>query len=482
MKSSSHRILSLCCLLIPILLLFPQVIYSNVSSDISTVIDVNPDFEILERATLGFGNSALVNTHVIKLDLSPFNNQNKLPDSNSIVVGQSFKLTLPGEMLPNIFHVESIEEYVPDVLTYRGHIRSNFIDPTTKPIVKPVWRKLEKDSWFSFSVNKSELLGKISFNGYVYVLQRANRNSDSYIVSKIDPARIPRDPDFNDGIITDSSFSNIANLPRLEKTLTQQASRASSDDGSRNIRVHFLFTNDVDSPNLRASQIISEFRHVLSDSGISLPFRYITYAGLRYIGRNTTVYGCARTDILRDMENRHNVFQNIDSWLNANDADIAFLIYRGLNTATNDPNFCRTGGVAIIPGGSTNDLAINSPFGVSADNYAIADLTAVHEIGHIFGGRHPSDNRTPITMKGFIPTSGAWQTIMGGYDSGNCIFNPNLPPQSQQCVRICQFSNPVQTHNGVTIGDALIHNMREWINSPTLPKLLNPEEHLALRL
>ncbi|HHL32554.1 MAG TPA: hypothetical protein ENJ41_08195 [Oceanospirillales bacterium] len=235
---------------------------------------------------------------------------------------------------------------------------------------------------------------------------------------------------------------------------------ASSDDGSRNIRVHFLFTNDVNTPNLRASQIISEFRHALSDSGISLPFRYITYAGLRYIGRNTTAYNCARENILSDMGNRANVFQNIDNWLSTNDADIAFLIYRGVSTGANDTNFCRTGGVATI-------LDSQRPFGVSADNYAITDLSAVHEIGHIFGGRHPSDNRTPITMKGFIPANGGtWQTIMGGYDSGNCGFNENLPPQSQPCERIRRFSNPVQIHNGVTIGDQQIHNMRAWINNP----------------
>jgi hypothetical protein len=60
---------------------------------------------------------------------------------------------------------------------------------------------------------------------------------------------------------------------------------------------------------------------------------------------------------------------------------------------------------------------------------------------------------------------------MGGYDPrptappNNCAFNPNLPPQSQPCDVIRRFSNPEQTHNGITIGDANPHNMREWIIS-----------------
>ncbi|HFD12991.1 MAG TPA: hypothetical protein ENJ32_11075 [Crenotrichaceae bacterium] len=205
-----------------------------------------------------------------------------------MVPGQSFKLRLPGEKSPNLFQIESVQEHVPGVFTYTGYIdSSNGLPPNRK-------QDLNSDdsyTWFSFSVQGQELLGKINRGGYVYVIQKDINNSDDYIVSKIDPGKIPHDPDFDDGRITENSGSRIM-LATADSLIQPVMSKASSDDGSRNIRVYFLFTNNVTQPHQRASQIISDFRHALSNSGISLPHRYITFAGLRYAGGDTDDYVC----------------------------------------------------------------------------------------------------------------------------------------------------------------------------------------------
>jgi hypothetical protein len=256
---------------------------------------------------------------------------------------------------------------------------------------------------------------------------------------------------------------------------------AAADDGSRNIRVYFLFTNDVNQIHLKASQVISEFRHALSNSGISLPHRYITFAGLRYAGGNTDDYSCTspddatRVNIRNAMGNTHasgsisgNPFNGIKTWMADAQADIAFLIFKG-NASSEDPHFCRVGGVARI-------MNPSRPVAVSADNYALADYTALHEIGHIFDGRHVGDlshvgdpgltspeDQTSVTEggdqgnQGFLSTDGTFQTIMGDYTG--CTFAPIDQPQTQTCERSPRFSD------GGTFGSSS-QNMVAWINSP----------------
>ncbi|HFD12992.1 MAG TPA: hypothetical protein ENJ32_11080 [Crenotrichaceae bacterium] len=106
------------------------------------------------------------------------------------------------------------------------------------------------------------------------------------------------------------------------------------------------------------------------------------------------------------------------------------------------------------------------PVGVSADNYASTDLTAVHEIGHIFNARHPGDFSSPngnIGNHGFIEGTGSFQSIMGGY-SATCAFVQTHNGGSQTCPRIPRFSDPTDTV--LFPGILASQNMVAFINNP----------------
>jgi len=125
-------------------------------------------------------------------------------------------------------------------------------------------------------------------------------------------------------------------------------------------------------------------------------------------------------------------------------------------------------------GGLANPYDSNDPFTVVADAYALGDLTALHEIGHIFGGAHAY----PISYfgeysysKGLIHfnhqnPNDSWQTIMGSYGYSwydDCVFNGPYSP----CERLDYFSNPNLNYNGIALG-ASNRNMKRSLNN-TMP-------------
>jgi hypothetical protein len=135
------------------------------------------------------------------------------------------------------------------------------------------------------------------------------------------------------------------------------------------------------------------------------------------------------------------------------------LIYRGNNSGDDDRDGCRLGGRAEI-------FDPTRPVGVSADNYQSSDLTAVHEIGHIFNARHPGDFNFPngnLGNHGFIEDE-TFQTIMAGY-SATCAFVQTHNGGSQTCPRISRFSDPSQMYNNIFLGDITL-NMVAFINNP----------------
>ena len=122
-------------------------------------------------------------------------------------------------------------------------------------------------------------------------------------------------------------------------------------------------------------------------------------------------------------------------------------------------------------GGQAYAYLQDFPFAVTADVYALGDLTALHEIGHVFGGAHAviGFNEFPgasSSSKGLIHydhvnTDNSWQTIMGGYGpfSDDCVFNGPYSP----CERLNYFSNPSLSYDGVSLGSTT-RNMKSWLD------------------
>lgn len=86
---------------------------------------------------------------------------------------------------------------------------------------------------------------------------------------------------------------------------------------------------------------------------------------------------------------------------------------------------------------------------MTTDDYAMGDLTALHEIGHLLNGEHEDHTSS---NRGKIANDESWQTVMGGYVE--CSFVPLLLPAS--CERVPYFSsaNTNVEYNGVDTGDS----------------------------
>lgn len=180
----------------------------------------------------------------------------------------------------------------------------------------------------------------------------------------------------------------------------------------------------------------------------------------------------------------------IDLWLDNNSADIAILITKTDNTIdctpTSSINFGRIGGFAF-------SFDSSKPFATSTDTFALGDLTAIHELGHVMGGLH-ADTINP-TIESFTAGLGAhgfendnagqWQTIMGGYSTSRCIFDIHNPVPQQDCTRIWYFSNPIMSaivngqavyigtsqNDGGSNGDGgqRIADMQSWLETSGMP-------------
>ena len=105
------------------------------------------------------------------------------------------------------------------------------------------------------------------------------------------------------------------------------------------------------------------------------------------------------------------------------------------------------------------------PFAVVQDDWAIGDYTLAHEMGHIFGGAHPSSTNSVFAEGHGLDNHPDWQTVMGAYDSCN-VFDPGYP----FCAYPRQnfWSNPGKVFQGDPAGAAGSSNMRVVLNA-TLP-------------
>lgn len=198
-------------------------------------------------------------------------------------------------------------------------------------------------------------------------------------------------------------------------------------------------------------------------------------ANVRVVASSFSDTNDCKGKLLHDMYLRSGVFSSLDQWMASDHADMAHLVadtvepfsavkcLPGLPSGFNADS--RIGGIStgFYPGDvGINDHSSNA-FAMTNSTYVLGDLTALHEIGHSLGGEH-ADGTDGLGFPGFSYSSrahgrendnaGQWQTIMGGYTTPRCVFDPSEPePASQPCERIAYFSNPDLTAqvNGQTV-------------------------------
>lgn len=350
-------------------------------------------------------------------------------------------MRLPGTSKPITLEVDQVAEFEPDVITYSGAITG------------------DSEAYFSFSLQGSRLLGKLLIGQVSYVIEPTADSSGLHDIIVLDRGLLNRaddSPAFDDEIAA------------------RQAIRSST--GSGDVRVLFLFANNVNNQALLAAQTVSEFNLALARSAVSNANK-ISTAGVLTVASGFTGSMDCRGQILYDMHMRNPPFESMDSWMNSNAADIAFLTVK--TGATNTPCLSslgdffvpgRIGGVAtgFYPGTAGIQDHSQSPFSMSADTYALGDLTALHEIGHTLGGQHANASRPTASQFALGDVSHGvdgvvgegddaveWQTIMGGYRSDDsnpfiaalrCKFEFSVSdPEMQPCERIPHFSNPMMS-------------------------------------
>jgi len=354
-------------------------------------------------------------------------------DSESIA-GHQFSLPLPGRTALVTLQVNALLENK-GVHTYSGTLDK------------------QQETWFSISWDGENMLGFIHAPGAIYVIQPLKSQPGQVSVSKINPARIPQDPDDTK---YDTASGNVTN-----PTATAAGRNVI---GTGHVKVLFLYAADVNYANLFANAIVADMNAALQRSGVASN-NYISLAGLKYI---PSTFGNQCKSFIRDkMRDRVNEFAHIDQDLAAYNADIALLLIKGRLDQPGDTSpYCRVGGIAYLAYPNHSER----PFAVSADSYALADKTAIHEIGHVFGGGHPAWTSGQTTWaRGYLDSAGNFQTVMGSYDGGvvsppvpQCVFNSDgtIP---ETCPRIGHFSNPAVTYNGWPTGTPY-HNMKYWLD------------------
>ena len=336
-------------------------------------------------------NDAVVSVHRVRLNTKalasplppPLGELIDRKNFTPLIVGQTFRMMLPGISKPITLEVDEVAEFEPGVITYSGNITG------------------DTEAFFSFSLQESRLLGKLLIGQVSYVIEPVADASGMHDIIVLDRGLLNRADD----------------LPAFDDDIAaRQAIRSST--GSGDVRVLFLFANNVNNQALLAAQTVSEFNLALARSAVSSANK-ISSAGVLTVASAFTGSMDCRGKILYDMHMRNAPFTAMNTWLNSHAADIAFLIVKTGSSSILCPTGIggfgglagkgRIGGVStgFFPGTAGIQDHSQSPFSMSADTYALGDLTAIHEIGHTLGGQHANTNS---------PTQG--QFMLGDFSHG----------------------------------------------------------------
>ncbi len=410
------------------------------------------------QASLGH-DKALIQASYIRLNLKGLNiirgDKGKYYTiDNTQMSGQQISLKLPNINKPVLLYVDNVQNLIEgeDIVTYTGHVADNSND------------------FFTLYFSDNVVMVKINYVKYIYIIRPLEGSANKHSVAQLEKRLMVKDT---------GEDVRVSNEKRATKNYVEK-----SANGSGIVKVLFYAASDVIWPSFYVSTIVAEMKAALTRSKVESNNK-ISSAGLKII--NSTFYGLCHDPILDKMEDGTGEFTNIDQDLITFGADIAVLL-----VSTYTGGDCGLGSVGIY--GRIGGLAIaynsNNPFTVVADAYALGDLTALHEMGHIFCGGHA------ITLPGEYPgffsfskglthydhaiPGNSWQTMMGSYGifGDDCVFNG---PYSS-CERIAYFSNPdpLLKYNGVSIGDHNKIDMKKsldytmpivsgWRSSPVPP-------------
>ena len=170
---------------------------------------------------------------------------------------------------------------------------------------------------------------------------------------------------------------------------------------------------------------------------------------------------CRLPTIVDKMKNRLSPFQNVNTDMTQYTADVALII-----VTTESYSWCENG-LGRVGGAAVDIFQSSQPLAMTTDTYALGDLTAVHELGHVLGGNHEIESPHSIApgtnsdARGYVSTSDSWQTIMGGYYGCPFVYLPSQP----SCVRLSRWSNPLISYSGESTGVSGVSNMASGIDS-----------------
>lgn len=314
--------------------------------------------------------------------------------------------------------VDAVQELLPGITTFTGHLADDeFAD-------------------FTFSIEDGKLVGSIRRGTQAWLVE-PHAGSNLHMIRSLDRTLVPKGEPRLDHPKDEPGVAPEAPQPPLSRSLV-----------GGNVRVLFLYASNVSNASAQAANIVTAFNNSLSLSAVSSN-NYVSIAGVQPVASNFA--GMNRWTIIQAMGNRTAPFTSIDASMATTYADVAFLLVQEDPTAIDMPTYGRIGGVAFLQNQA-------KPFALSTDDYALGDLTALHELGHVFGGNHEDVPNAGIARP-VVAVNDTWMTVMGGYI--DCPFN-GLPAT---CVRLNRWSNPDQTYQGVPLGIPGQADMESWLES-----------------
>lgn len=356
----------------------------------------------------------------------------------------ALRVQLPEQSRMIQLEIREVHQVSPGVVSYVGHIDD-----------EPAYA-----ATITVNLATDHVLARFHHGSKLYLIDQKIENRQAQ-VHVIDQRHIP---------VFDcvAESEEIAFIERAESDFNLGDPTVSSSQGNGNVRAVFYYTPEVASNNdinVMIDTIVTEMNSTAYSSGVD-PKNYISAADRIQtdVDFNSSGYcGCCsihqplQNDLLGKMSNSDGEFAQISSQMGAVQADFAVLLVS---------NACGRVGGAIL---GSHDMEHPVPFVVVTDEFALSDLTALHEIGHVLGSGHeqtasstpdPIPN-APYNARGHLepspPPSGAqWQTMMGGYQTPGephkCSFDHNEDPDNQSCVRLPVWSNPHNIYDGKPTG------------------------------